>query len=224
VSADEGTDDRDAPDATPATPPTPPRAVFATDPSTFLVDTPTQAAPVAAPADSSERPSARAGVRGGPAGLVAVVALAVAVAVVLAVVVTGLSHRTGGQGSTAAAAAAERAATTGAQTALSYDYRHLSADFAGAEKLMTPSFKADYINKTSHTVAAPAVKFHAVSVATVEGAGVGSMTSSSATVLVFVDQTVRNTQLSAPRLDRSRVQVSLVRSGGKWLINNLSPL
>ena len=153
-----------------------------------------------------------------------VVALAVAVAVVLAVVVTGLSHRTGGQGSSASSAAAEKAATTGAQASLSYDYRHLSTDFAAAEKLMTPSFKANYANQTSHKVQAPAVKYHAVSVATVEGAGVASMTSSRATVLVFVDQTVRNTQLSAPRLDRSRVQVSLVRSGGKWLINNLSPL
>jgi Mce-associated membrane protein len=210
--------------STPEDPTPPPRARFAADPSTFLADTPTQAAPVAVPVDGPERPEARTGVRRGTSAVVAVVALAVAVAVVLAVVVTGLSHRTGGQGSTASAAAAEKAATTGAQAALSYDYRHLSADYAAAEKLMTPTFKTDYTAKTAHDVTAPAVKYHAVSVATVEGAGVGSMSSSKATVLVFVDQTVRNTQLSAPRLDRSRVQVSLVRSGGKWLVNNLSPL
>jgi Mce-associated membrane protein len=202
----------------------PPRAVFAADPSTFLADTPTPTAPDAAPVHAPERRRAGTGVPGGSAAVVAVVALAVAVAVVLAVVVTGLSHRTGGQGSSASSAAAEKAATTGAQASLSYDYRHLSTDFAAAEQLMTPSFKADYANQTSRKVQAPAVKYHAVSVATVEGAGVASMTSSRATVLVFVDQTVRNTQLSAPRLDRSRVQVSLVRSGGKWLINNLSPL
>jgi Mce-associated membrane protein len=224
VSADDGTAAPEAPAATPATPATPPRAVFAADPSTFLADAPAPAAPVAEPADAAERPTGGTGLRGGPAALVAVVSLAVAVAVVLAVVVTGLSHRTGGQGSSAAAAAAEKAATTGAQTALSYDYRHLSTDFAGAEKLMTSSFKVNYSHETAANVQGPAVKYHAVSVATVEGAGVASMSSSRATVLVFVDQTVRNTQLSAPRLDRSRVQVSLVRSGGKWLINNLSPL
>jgi Mce-associated membrane protein len=225
VSADEGTD---APEATSTTPPpapaTPARAVFAAAPSTILADAPTQAAPVAAPADAPERPSGGSGGRGGPAAVVGVVALAVAVAVVLAVVVTGLSHRTGGQGSSASSAAVEKAATTGAQAALSYDYLHLSANFAAAEKLMTPSFKANYAHETAANVKGPAVKYHAVSVATVEGAGVASIASSRATVLVFVDQTVRNTQLSAPRLDRSRVQVSLVRSGGKWLINNLSPL
>jgi Mce-associated membrane protein len=218
VSTDDATD---APGAVPAPPP---RAVFAAAPSTILADTPIQTAPVEAPAHPPEQSAAGTGGRGGPAAVVAVVALAVAVAVVLAVVVTGLSHRTGGQGSSASSAAAEKAATNGAQAALSYDYRHLSANFAAAEKLMTPSFKANYTHETASSVKGPAVKYHAVSVATVEGAGVASMTSSRATVLVFVDQTVRNTQLSAPRLDRSRVQVSLVRSGGKWLINNLSPL
>jgi Mce-associated membrane protein len=217
VSADETTN----PDVTPARPA---RAVFAAAPSTILADTPTQAAPVEAPVEAPERAPGGTRLRGGAAAVLAVVALAVAVAVVLAVVVTGLSHRTGGQGSNASAAAAEKAATTGAQAALSYDYRHLSTNFAAAEKLMTPSFKANYGHETAANVQGPATKYHAVSVATIEGAGVASMTSSRATVLVFVDQTVRNTQLSAPRLDRSRVQVSLVRSGGKWLINNLSPL
>jgi Mce-associated membrane protein len=216
VSADEGTDVPEA--AIPA-----PRAVFAATPSTILADSPTQPDPAVA-TDEAPEPSRGSGVRRGPATVVAVIALAVAVAVVLAVVVTGLSHRTGGQDSGTASAAVEKAATTGAQAALSYDYRHLGQDFAAAEKLMTPSFRSDYTNQTTHNVRGPAVKFHAVSVATVEAAGVGSMSSSRATVLVFVDQTVRNSQLSAPRLDRSRVQVSLVRSGGNWLINNLSPL
>jgi Mce-associated membrane protein len=204
-----------------------PRATFAAAPRTILADPATPVAP-AAQHEERARPPLRSGSAGTLANsrvaVVAVVALAVAVAVVLAVVVTGLSNRTGGQTSTAASASAEKAATTGAQAALSYDYRHLSTDFAGAEKFMTASFASDYKSKTAHDVQALALKYHAVSVATVSSAGVGSMSSSRATVLVFVDQTVRNTQLSAPRLDRSRVQVSLVRSGGKWLINNLSPI
>jgi Mce-associated membrane protein len=202
----------------------PPRAVFAATPSTILAGDSTPAEPVAAPKQRSPRRLTGSGVRGVPTAVVAVVALAVAVAVVLAVVVSSLSGRTSQNASSATTATVEKAATTGAQAALSYDYRHLSTDFAAAEKLMTPSFKADYTSKTAHEVTAPAKKFHAVSVATVEAAGVGSISSSRATVLVFLDQTVRNSQLSAPRLDRSRVQVSLVRSGGKWLINNLSPI
>jgi Mce-associated membrane protein len=209
----------------PAAPAPAPRAVFAATPSTILAGTPTQASPVKHPVDEPpRRPRAGSGFPGGVNAVVAVVALAVAVAVVLTVVVTGLSGRTGSNPSGSATAAAENAASVGAKAALSYDYRHLTADFSAAEKLMTPSFKADYIGQTTRNVKAPATKFHAVSVATIEGAGVASISSSKATVLVFVDQTVRNSQLSAPRLDRSRVQVSLVRSHGKWLINNLSPI
>jgi Mce-associated membrane protein len=207
---------------------TSPRAVFAAAPSTILADVSTPADPAAGAGEPADRPGRGSGLhlpaQRRPAAVVAVVALAVAVAVVLAVAVTTLSNRTGGQASPAASAAAEKAATTGAQAALSYDYRHLSTDFAAAKKLMTPSFAKDYTAKTTQDVQALALKYHAVSVATVEAAGVGSMSSSHATVLVFVDQTVRNSQLSAPRLDRSRVQVSLVNSGGRWLINNLSPI
>jgi Mce-associated membrane protein len=50
------------------------------------------------------------------------------------------------------------------------------------------------------------------------------LSTTRATVLVFVDQTVTNSQLKAPRLDRSRVEVTLVNSHGRWLINNLSPI
>jgi Mce-associated membrane protein len=206
----------------PATPA--PRAVFAATPSTILAGTPTQVAPAKPPAAEPRRRRTGSGLPGGTNAVVAVVALAVAVAVVLTVVVTGLSGRTDSNPSGSSTAAVESAASAGAKAALSYDYRHLSADFSAAEKLMTPSFKADYIGQTNRNVKAPAAKFHAVSVATIEGAGVASISSSKATVLVFVDQTVRNSQLSAPRLDRSRVQVSLVRSHGSWLINNLSPI
>lgn len=201
-----------------------PRAVFAATPSTILAGTPTQAAPVKPPLDGPRRRRTGPGLPGGINAVVAVVALAVAVAVVLSVVVTGLSGRTDESPSSGTTAAVENAASAGAKAALSYDYRHLSADFSAAEKLMTPSFKTDYTAKTASDVKGPAAKYHAVSVATIEGAGVASMSSSRATVLVFVDQTVRNTQLSAPRLDRSRVQVSLVRTNGKWLVNNLSPI
>jgi Mce-associated membrane protein len=43
-------------------------------------------------------------------------------------------------------------------------------------------------------------------------------------VLVFVNQTVTNSQLTAPRLDRSRIDVTLVRSNGHWLIDKLTTL
>jgi Mce-associated membrane protein len=45
-----------------------------------------------------------------------------------------------------------------------------------------------------------------------------------ASVLLFVSQTVTNSQLAAPRLDRSRISVTLLRSGSRWLIDKLNPI
>ena len=42
--------------------------------------------------------------------------------------------------------------------------------------------------------------------------------------IVLVQQTVTNTQLAAPRLDRSRVVVSLIKVGDRWLVDGLNPL
>jgi Mce-associated membrane protein len=209
---------------------TQPRARFAATPSTILAGSSTPVVPVprdrpSPPRRHAEPPPASAPGRSrGPIVAVVAVTLAVAVAVVLAIVVTGLSNRGGGQSSSATTDALEKAASNGTQAALSYNYQHLSADFAAAEKFMTPSFAANYKKTTATQVQALAAKYHAVSAATVLGAGVDSATGSHATVLVFVDQTAKNTQLSAPRLDRSRIEVSLVRSGNKWLISQLSPI
>ena len=96
--------------------------------------------------------------------------------------------------------------------------------FAKAEALLTPSFRKNYQTTTAKAVQPLAAKYKAVSTAQVSAAGVISANADRATVLVFVSQQVTNTQLSAPRLDRSRIQVELVHSHGEWLINKLTPL
>lgn len=116
------------------------------------------------------------------------------------------------------------AATSGVATVLSYDYRHLAADFGRAEALLTPRFRAQYVKTTAKTVEPLAAKYKATTTADVAAAGSVSNTVDRAEVLVFVDQTVTNSQLAAPRLDRSRINVTLVRSHGRWLIDNLAPI
>jgi Mce-associated membrane protein len=151
----------------------------------------------------------------------ALVVLAV-VAVVLAALV-GLrvsDHHDRDRASTGALAAA----TTGVATVLSYNYRSLDADFTKAEALLTPSFRKSYVSTTAKAVQPLAAKYQAVSTAQASAAGVITASAARATVLVFVSQQVTNTQLSAPRLDRSRIQVELVRSHGRWLINKLTPV
>jgi Mce-associated membrane protein len=144
------------------------------------------------------------------------------VAVVLAALV-GLrvsDHHDRDRASTGALAAA----TTGVATVLSYNYRSLDADFTKAEALLTPSFRKSYVSTTAKAVQPLAAKYQAVSTAQASAAGVITASAARATVLVFVSQQVTNTQLSAPRLDRSRIQVELVRSHGRWLINKLTPV
>jgi Mce-associated membrane protein len=116
------------------------------------------------------------------------------------------------------------AATTGVATVLSYDYRHLAGDFTKAEGLLTAHFRKQYDKTTAAAVEPLAAKYKAQSSAQVNAAGTVSINVNRVVVLVFVDQTVTNSQLSAPRLDRSRINVTMVRQGERWLIDGMSPI
>ena len=116
------------------------------------------------------------------------------------------------------------AATSGIATVLSYDYRHLAGDFKRAEALLTPAFRKNYDTTTASAVEPLAAKYKARSSAEVTAAGTVSTGVDRVVVLVFVAQTVTNSQLAAPRLDRSRINVTLVRSGSRWLIARIAPI
>ncbi|MDQ1696055.1 MAG: Mce-associated rane protein [Frankiaceae bacterium] len=123
--------------------------------------------------------------------------------------------------------AAVAAATSGVATVLSYDYRHLQGDFSRAEALLTPGrkgFRQQYVRTTAKGVEPLAAKYKAVSTAEVSAAGIVESDADRAVVLVFVSQTVTNSQLPQPRLDRSRIKVTLVRVGDSWLIDGLDPV
>jgi Mce-associated membrane protein len=173
-----------------------------------------------------------AGLTGWAKLAIAAVVLAVVAVTVLAVVMQRYSSRTHRVTSDAVgsylagptALAAERAAVTGVQATLSYDYNTLSSDFANAEKSMTPGFRTTYMQKTQSSVTPLATKNHVIVTATVSAAGISSAAPRAVTVLVFANQTVQNKLLAHPRLDRTRIKVSMVNLGGKWLIDNLSPV
>jgi len=124
------------------------------------------------------------------------------------------------------ARAAEAAAVREVTATLTYNYKTLTADFANAEKGLTPSFRASYAHTTATSVEPLARKYAAISTASVSASGVSSASQSgnAVTVLVFANQTVQNSQLAHPRLDRTRIQVSMVKLGGMWLIDHLTPL
>jgi Mce-associated membrane protein len=202
----------------PVSPPPPPDAVADPVAPVATTDTSLEAeAPAWGGGHRSRRPRTPVAV---PA-LTALLVLAVAAAVLAALVGLKVSAR---HDRDRASTAAMSAATTGVATVLSYNYRSLDHDFAAAEALLTPSFRKAYDATTAKAVQPLAAKYKAVSTAQVSAAGVISASTSRATVLVFVSQTVTNSQLSAPRLDRSRIQVELVRAHGTWLINKLTPV
>jgi Mce-associated membrane protein len=162
---------------------------------------------------------------------IAAVALAVAAVTVLAVVMQLYSSRkhdadVAGAAYLAgpAARAAEAAAVRDVTATLTYNYKTLSSDFANAEQGMTPGFRDSYERSTRTSVVPLATKEHAITTASVSASGVRTAAPNAVTVLVFANQTVQNSLIAHPRLDRTRIDVSMVKVDGKWLVDGLKPL
>jgi Mce-associated membrane protein len=152
-----------------------------------------------------------------------------AVAAVLAMLTTALAAVAVTRLSTRHATATARTQALAAAgrevgAALSYNYKTLTADVARAEAQLTPRFRSKYKRTFASVVTPLAAKYKAVSQAVVTGAGVVSADPDRVEVLVAVSQTSSNTQVSAPRLDRSRIDVTLRRVGNRWLIDALQPI
>jgi Mce-associated membrane protein len=112
-------------------------------------------------------------------------------------------------------------ARTYAANVAGYDYRHLQQDFARVEHEATPSFRRSFI-KSSQGLSKVLVQYHATASAKVISAGLVTLTSSRAVVLLFVNQSVTNTaQKGGPTIDDSRITLTLALSGGRWLISDL---
>jgi Mce-associated membrane protein len=116
------------------------------------------------------------------------------------------------------------AATDSLATVLSYDYRHLDRDFARSEAQLTPGFKGKYDQTIADGVRPLAGKYKVVVTAQVTAAAPVQGDADRVVVLAFVSQTVTNTQLTAPRLDRPRMNVTMVHKGDRWLIGDINPI
>jgi Mce-associated membrane protein len=101
-----------------------------------------------------------------------------------------------------------------------YDYQHLDTEFQEVAHRMTPDFARSYLS-TSDKLKPTFEQYKTQVTARIQGWGVTSSSTSGATVVVFLDQTVRTSQSSTPRIDRNRLEIHLVHSGGKWLVSKL---
>jgi len=150
--------------------------------------------------------------------LLGVVAIGLAIALILTT--SSLSSKTSLENSrtTALAAAKTYAADMGG-----YNFQSLSHDFAVVEANSTPTFARTF-SQAGDALKTTLTKYRAAALAKVVSAGVVSATNNSVTVLVFLNQTVTNSLQKNSTTTPTQLEITVVNSGGKWLINNATLL
>ena len=116
------------------------------------------------------------------------------------------------------------AAKEGIEAALSYSPENLDNDLAAAKSHLTGQF-LDYYSDFTAKVVTPAAKQKGVKTeANVARAAVSQMRPDKADVLVFVNQVTTSKDRPTPALATSTVMVTMVKSGGQWLISEFNPV
>lgn len=184
------------------------------------------AGPAAVSADPTDEPTDEPVARTGRGkGLVAVAAGVVVVLAALTGFLAWRAHDTQGAGPVAAArSSALDAARTSARLVFSYDYRHLAQDFKAGRAVTTGQFQGEYDKTTAKLVTDVAPRYKAVVVADVSDAGVVSATTDQVVALVFLNQQSSSSLVAAPKITQSRLEMTLVRKEGRWLVEKIKAL
>jgi Mce-associated membrane protein len=165
-----------------------------------------------------------------PARVVVVVALVVtlAAAVLSVVGIVRLARNSGsGDGTSPSSAAAVTALTDGGQLAVdftSFDYRTLTKNFTETANRATPTFAKTYLQQ-SRLVASVIRKAKAVSVSQVVATGLSAFdpAKGTATVIVALNDTTKNTKSPDGTVQYFRMQVQMVKQGGAWVASAVTP-
>jgi Mce-associated membrane protein len=164
-------------------------------------------------------PSASPGVRRSPLLLTAIALLVVLVIVETVIIYSDHSRISRLNALKSAQSSALATARSDSLAIASYDYRHLNADFTHVETLCTPSFAVTY-SQSSKSLIALLSQYKATATASVLGAGVESSSTSRVVALVFVNQTITNS-LEKTSTVSQRLEITLLREHGRWLIDDL---
>ncbi|WP_280356976.1 Mce protein [Nocardia otitidiscaviarum] len=114
-----------------------------------------------------------------------------------------------------ASAAALRAAETYAVTLTSVDSADLDANFQAVLDGSTGEFRDAYTQSSSQ-LRQLLIDHRAAGKGVVLQSAVQSATRDEVVVLLFVDQTVTNTEMPDPRVDRSRIVMTMRLVDGQW--------
>ena len=110
-----------------------------------------------------------------------------------------------------------------AEDLATYDYRDLGGNFRHVASRATDRF-AGQLRALTEELGPELQQTRAVATATARSAGVVRADTGNAVVIVFVDQTVTNTSTPRPRVERSRMELTLVREGGVWRLDQAGEL
>ena len=124
---------------------------------------------------------------------------------------------------TLAAEIARQDAILLAEDLATYDYRDLGGNFRLVAARATDRF-AGQLDALTEQLGPELQQTRAVATATARSAGVVRADTGKAVVMVFVDQTVTNTKSPEPRVERSRMELTLVREGGVWRLDQAGEL
>jgi Mce-associated membrane protein len=159
--------------------------------------------------------------------LLLLVAVTIGSAVVAFLVQRSNSHTRSLQAVESARKSAVAAAATDIPKILGYDYRHLTGDITAAKAISTGQFLGDYTS-TAQKVLASAPSIKAIVTATVSGQSVVQAQSDRVTLLLFVDQEsvkqLKGQKTATTRIDPFRVQVTMSKVAGHWMVSNLEPI
>lgn len=105
----------------------------------------------------------------------------------------------------------------------SFDYRSLDEQFAVVAKETTGDFAQQFATQRD-TIRKRLTDTKGVTKTTIVDAGLAAATTREATAVVALDQLITSSELKQPVTSRQRVEVHLVRSGDRWLVDNVSPV
>lgn len=124
---------------------------------------------------------------------------------------------------TLAAESARQAAILLAQDLATYDYRDLGGNFRHVAAAATPRF-AEQLSRLSAELGPELQQTRAVATATTRSAGVVRADQDEAVIVVLIDQSVTNTKTPEPRVERSRMELTLLRQAGVWRLDQAGEL
>ncbi len=101
-----------------------------------------------------------------------------------------------------------------------YSYQNLDNNLAVVRAHSAGEFSGQY-QQVASNLKDLIVKYQSNSSAKIVQAGLVSGNRDAAEVIVFLDQTVTNTNSPQPRVDRNRMQLTLLRQDSDWKLSNV---